>query len=216
MNPAIVYQATSPSGKIYFGKTIQALNERKYKHYSEARRGVQCHFARALRKYGEEMIFEQLFECPTDKQARDLEKILIAAFDTRNSKIGYNETKGGDGAAGAKRSPATRELMAASKRGKPRSEETKQKLRLARTGSRHTEESKKQMSLTRSGKPHPGGGRKTPVLCVETGKKYCSAIAAQRKTEIDSSCIVKVCKHKPRYKTAGGFHWQYVNLKDIV
>ena len=56
---------------------------------------------------------------------------------------------------------------------------------------------------------HGGGGGKTPVICVETNKIYCSASAAARDTGVLVQNIIRACKK--RCKTAGGFHWNYVN-----
>ena len=45
--------------------------------------------------------------------------------------------------------------------------------------------------------------------CVENNKKYCSASEAARDTDVIVQNIIRVCKK--RCKTAGGFHWNYVN-----
>ena len=49
------------------------------------------------------------------------------------------------------------------------------------------------------------------VLCVETGVIYSSIIEAYRQTGIGQKEIINVCKGKPHYKTAGGYHWKYVD-----
>ena len=56
---------------------------------------------------------------------------------------------------------------------------------------------------------HGGDGWKTPVICVEMNKTYCSARAAARDTGVCVSNIIRACQKKR--KTAGGFHWNYVN-----
>lgn len=48
------------------------------------------------------------------------------------------------------------------------------------------------------------------VLCVETGVIYSSVIEAYRQTGVGQKEIINVCKGKPHYKTAGGYHWKYV------
>lgn len=48
--------------------------------------------------------------------------------------------------------------------------------------------------------------RSIPVRCIETGKIYSSAYAAQRETGIRQPTIWKCCHGKS--KTAGGFHWE--------
>lgn len=49
-----------------------------------------------------------------------------------------------------------------------------------------------------------------PVKCVETGIVYPSISEASRQTGVGQKEIIGVCKHKPHYKTAGGYHWKYV------
>lgn len=56
---------------------------------------------------------------------------------------------------------------------------------------------------------HGGGGGKTPVICVEENKMYFSASDASRDTGVLVQNIIRACKR--RCKTAGGFHWNYVN-----
>ena len=49
------------------------------------------------------------------------------------------------------------------------------------------------------------------VMCMETGTIYESIKEASRKNKIDKKCIIFCCKKIKSYKTAGGYHWQYVN-----
>lgn len=49
-----------------------------------------------------------------------------------------------------------------------------------------------------------------PVLCVETGVVYISAHEAERQTGVYHPNIIACCKGK--YKTTGGYHWQYEDL----
>lgn len=53
------------------------------------------------------------------------------------------------------------------------------------------------------------------VRCVETGVVYESLKAAQRETGLDDSHISRVCRRSPTYKTAGGFHWEFVEDENI-
>lgn len=48
------------------------------------------------------------------------------------------------------------------------------------------------------------------VLCVETGIIYPSIIEVERQTRIAYQNISACCNGKPKHKTAGGFHWQYI------
>lgn len=51
------------------------------------------------------------------------------------------------------------------------------------------------------------------VRCTELKKTFASTREAQRKTGIDCSQISAVCNHKKNYKTAGGYHWHYVERR---
>ena len=59
------------------------------------------------------------------------------------------------------------------------------------------------------------GGKKTakklskPVRCIETGIVYPSCIEAERQTGIHNAGISHCCNRKT--KTAGGFHFEFVN-----
>ena len=47
------------------------------------------------------------------------------------------------------------------------------------------------------------------VKCVETGVIYDSIKKAQDELKINN--IGRVCEKLPLYKTAGGYHWEYVS-----
>ena len=46
------------------------------------------------------------------------------------------------------------------------------------------------------------------VRCIETGIVYCSQTEAAKEAGIKIACISQVCNGK--YKTAGGYHWEFV------
>ena len=52
------------------------------------------------------------------------------------------------------------------------------------------------------------------VRCIETGEEYKSLLEAARKTGVNYSGICRVVRHLPRYKTAGGYHWELVDESD--
>ena len=56
--------------------------------------------------------------------------------------------------------------------------------------------------------------RSKQVLCVETDTIYPSAREAERQTGIRNDHITQVCNHTKHYKTAGGFHWKYIERSD--
>ena len=46
-----------------------------------------------------------------------------------------------------------------------------------------------------------------PVICLETGERFESAVLAERKMGIHNAHINKVCRHERH--TAGGYHWRF-------
>lgn len=51
---------------------------------------------------------------------------------------------------------------------------------------------------------------KKPIFCVETGIIYASACDASKETGIIRANISNACNNKQ--KTAGGYHWQFINF----
>lgn len=51
-----------------------------------------------------------------------------------------------------------------------------------------------------------------PIICIETNKTYEGVLDAFKKTKINASNIGMVCNNKR--KTAGGFHWKYINERN--
>lgn len=47
-----------------------------------------------------------------------------------------------------------------------------------------------------------------PVLCIETGIKYDSCIAAEKKLGLRKGAIASASNPNEKRKTAGGYHWQ--------
>lgn len=52
---------------------------------------------------------------------------------------------------------------------------------------------------------------KRPVKCIETGIIYDSVTSASKSTGIVLSNISAVCNHRIGYKTAGGYHWEFIS-----
>lgn len=52
------------------------------------------------------------------------------------------------------------------------------------------------------------------VKCIETGKIYYSVREASKQTGVSATSISKVC-HGVR-KTAGNFHWEFINMKELI
>lgn len=91
----IIYKATSPSGKVYIGKTINSLEERKISHFEKINSNTK--FARALRKYPDQEKWDWsiLYKNIPENQLDIAEICTIYVYDSFYE--GYNSTFGGDG-----------------------------------------------------------------------------------------------------------------------
>ncbi len=129
--PFVVYMHTSPSGKRYVGVTSQRGNSRWFKHVSDANRGSNTAFHRAIRKYGAKSFATEVLErMHTEAGAKHAERLWIAELGTV-TPVGYNISHGGDGWSGP-RAPFT--------------DEHKAKLSLAHKGKSPTVETRRAMS----------------------------------------------------------------------
>ena len=177
-----IYRAISPSGKIYYGKTIQTLEKRKGGHLraSETDRLLTNHFLSAIRKYGidnfEWAIVETL-DFDSKKELINLlnerEKYWITSQHTYDRNIGYNMTLGGDGGA---------------VKGRILSEETKKKISNSLKGKNYTKERRENMSKNSKGVSRPKKDTFSPwckgkELPDETKEKISKARKGKKFTE---------------------------------
>lgn len=142
-----VYKITNLiNGKLYIGKTSNIAQRMKI-HIIVAKGGPETYkdfsvIHKAIVKYGaQNFSIEQISEHELESEALLAEKICIKTLNTRNNKIGYNCTNGGDGISGYKFTPQQIE-----------------NLRRGRTGIPHSEETKKRMSIIHTGQPYYGNG----------------------------------------------------------
>jgi hypothetical protein len=164
------------------------------------------HFWRAIQKYGwDSFRHELLFTGLSRDEAEAKEVELIAKYDTQNPEHGYNIAPGG-----CAPSPAleTRAKIRAANLGKSLSMATRAKLRVLAAGRVMTPEVRAQISRTMQGRvPH----NRAAVRCEETGVVYNSMGDAEKQTGIHRSTISRCCNKKGNCKTAGGYHWQFVD-----
>lgn len=126
MLPHIYKITNDTNGKIYIGKSIG-----KYKHYFAGGKGLW----KAIKKYGKENFQKEIIVQGNFNNLllNELEKHYIRLFNSNNSKFGYNQTSGGDGAP-----DLPIEVV------KRRANNFK--------GYKHTDEAKRKMSLVHKGK----------------------------------------------------------------
>lgn len=98
LTKTIVYKATTPSKKLYFGITTQKLEKRIRQHFLSAKkkRHINPRWENALNKYGNAIIWEIVEICDSLDKALSLEISLIEQYKSYEREFGYNGTKGGD------------------------------------------------------------------------------------------------------------------------
>ena len=229
-----VYKHTFPNGKVYIGITGQkpenrwGLNGRGY--------NKQPLMHSAIRKYGWDSIkHEVLFNELTKEEAEQKEIELISSYKSNQIEFGYNSTSGGSvflhseetknkirNANSGENAPwygkhlleeTKRKLSLSHKSIKmpPRSQEHRKKISESKLGHVVSEETRKKISNANKGRQCPEEIKKKfgdSVRCIETNEVYYSVKYAESQTGISRINISRVCRGKR--KTAGGYHWEYV------
>jgi group I intron endonuclease len=138
MDKQYIYKLTSPSGKIYIGRTCN-FEQRMIEHKAGAKKIKHRSLYKAIRKYGWENFSKEIIaDCNNEETAQIIEEGLIKQFDS--VKKGYNDTYGGNGRNIWKDNPELLEKLkntlsekfSGEKNpmyGKTHSEESKQKLK---------------------------------------------------------------------------------------
>lgn len=216
-----VYQHKNKiNGKIYFGITSRTPSERWGNNGSYYK--STPHFYSAIQKYGWDN-FEHniLYQNITKEEACDIERNLIAKYQTQNRDFGYNILEGGQ----ATELPIdVREKMSKAMMGNknglghPCSEEKKKKISDSQKGRKLSEEHKRKLSEAAKQRHVPCSQDKRKklsqnypkqkqVYCVETDKVYRSVQECARQLHLYATNISKVCKGI--HKTTGGYHLRY-------
>ena len=179
MSGCIVYEHENlVNGKRYFGITIRKPTDRWGNGGSGYKNNK--HFWSAIQKYGWNQGFSHkiLFEGLSEAEAREIEEMLIADYNTHDQKYGYNGTHGGElerpneetrrkiGEANKNPSDETRRKMSEARKGKTFSEEHRRKISEALKGENHpnygkphSEETRRKMSEARRGEKNPLYGK---------------------------------------------------------
>lgn len=109
----LIYLITNiVNGKVYVGQTTKTIGERFSEHKSEARRGSELPFHRAVRKYKPDAFTAtELEKCSDRDSLNQAETRWIRTLHAATSESGYNCTSGGEG--GYERTPESRLRIAA-------------------------------------------------------------------------------------------------------
>lgn len=143
----VIYKITSPSGRIYIGKTSR-FEKRKY-YYKHCNQKRQPHIYHSLKKYGyESHVIEIVEEFKGDVNLSNEREIYWINFYKSNYRKypenrGMNMTDGGEGMLGVKLSPESIEKVKKWRR------ENKFRTTL---GQKKTEEHKRKISESKKGK----------------------------------------------------------------
>lgn len=176
-----VYMHTTPSGKVYIGKTSRDSKTRwaygkGYVH--------NPYFYNAIQKYGWNNIKHEILETGLSKEeAYQSEIDFILMYQSTNPQYGYNITEGGDGGFGVKKDPKV----------------VRRTARLA---------SEKNKGRFVGGKSSKAKAVRQYTKQGEFVAEYGATTEAANVMGIDYSNIVKCCTKK--MKTCKGFLWFYV------
>lgn len=220
-----VYKHTSPSGKVYIGIT---RNQPKRRWKGGHGYTTNFHFFRAIQQHGWDAFRHEIIaEGLTEAQAQQMERDLIALYDSTNPGKGYNRDPGG-----GVRSAETSAKISAALTGVPLSAERRRRMSEQRTGKSLTathrakiSESHKtnplvqahiqELNKARAGlhqteehrrKIAESQPRRRMVKNLDTGEVFASISEAAQKYG-GHPCIVKACTGER--KTAYGFRWAY-------
>lgn len=160
-------------------------NPKKRWQYGNGYRG-QEKFYSAIKKYGwNNFEHKVLFSHLSKEQAEKLEVFFIKTYNSISN--GYNVELGGSTHC--------------------HSEITKRKIAEANKKRVITKEMHKNFSKGQMGNNNKG----KPVRCIETGIIYKSSAEAARQIGLSGHSAIAGCYNKRKgYKTAGGFHWEFV------
>lgn len=197
-----VYILEFPNNKLYIGLTGDSVDKR-WKN-GNGYRG-QSYLWNAICKYGWENIVKDIYAIDlTEQEAKDVEKELIAYYDTTNREYGYNISSGGESANGIKHS-----------------EETKQKFSEMYSGEgnpfygkHHSNDTKEKISRINKGR-YIGGkssrARKVQKMDLETNEilEIFDSITEAADNDTMRKHISDCCLGKRR--SCNGFKWQYVD-----
>ncbi len=203
-----VYVHTFPNGKKYVGHCKEPAERRWGSNGSGYAK--QKFVYKAITKYGWINVAHNIIASNLTKEsAEEIERETIKQFNTnhQNGGHGYNLSEGGEsGSSGYKHTEEAKKAMSEKRQGSNH----------PMYGRHQTDEVKNHLSEINRGEKHPKYGLRgsacshsKPILCIESGITYSCLLDAKESLNIDMAHINAVCRGKR--KTAGGYHWQYVN-----
>jgi group I intron endonuclease len=145
------------NNKIYVGKTNDPVR-RWQKHVESAfsnRKDHKFYIHRAIAKYGVKgFVFTVIQQFNSEIEQYLAEKYWIQYFDSRNNKLGYNLTEGGEGCVGRILSQTTKNKIQSSLIGHSVSQDTRNKIANKLIGRERLQDFKDKISKARIGFKH--------------------------------------------------------------
>jgi group I intron endonuclease len=185
MKDYIVYLLTDRTNKkIYVGLTNKGLNKR----WNQSR--LQKRFGHT--NFDSVVLFESL----TKDEAVEQEKLSIEEYNSTNSDIGYNISRGGghvsedtrikisESNSGKKYGKERRKIVIESNKRRKISDTTKQRMRESQLGKKLSKETKQKMSKSHLGKNNPNYGKNTSNKTKQILAKKCGKLTEEVVLEI--------------------------------
>lgn len=184
------------NNKVYIGSSKNLKNRKCHDHLNTLKRNKHQnnHLQNAFNKHGKNNFVFEVIEFCEEKDLKDNEQYWLDRIKPYNRNIGYN--------------------IATNTYNHEFSAETKQKM-----SKNHADfKGKNNPMYGKCGELAPFYGKvgklhhaSKEVLCIETGIVYESVRQAERITGVYNTNISACCLGKYRHKTAGGYHWKYID-----
>jgi hypothetical protein len=98
-----LYKASFPNGKVYIGLTSRHLKDRIAQHKLPSQNKTGRPMYRALKKYGDAVIWETILTFDKKEHVQQAEEAFIQLYKSNLPDFGYNITTGGESNYGIKR-----------------------------------------------------------------------------------------------------------------
>ena len=184
----VIYKTTNLiNGKIYVGKDCN--NNPKYL-------GSGNILKNAIDKYGRKNFKKEILELCDANNWCDREKYWIEKLSSRDHKIGYNISEGGEGVCGCVFTEDHRKKISQALSGRTLPVEVKKKISIINTGHKVSLETRQKLSKANSGSNSPNYGKPMP----EDRKKKIS-ISSSGKNNHNYGKIGKNCFHFGRKRS---------------
>lgn len=188
------------NNKRYVGIT----SKQKPEHRWNSGRGYAYNgrFYNAIQKYGwNNFSHIILFSHLTEEQAKEMERFLIALWETTDDRYGYNLTSGGEGTCDFHPSKETRAKLSNARRRENLSEETLRRRSESLSGRKFSDEHKRKI----------GGSNSKTIDMFSKSNDYIRSFESARNAEmalgVSHSHISQCCNGKRN--SAGGYVWRF-------